>query len=445
MSFKDYVWNKNFELKGYFSDSPSNIASNDSLSGILHYTPQEIILELFGEFPDETGNSFGFSKDLEKIYGFSSDGNVLILNTYGKTMEHISTPGFSIIKYRIEKFKLYNIFYNKLENFDSKPEDWVALIDKLEKEEVMEFRFSFEHIEEWIEKSLVTFKYKDDKYIFESSVNDYQPTKVLIDTLKINFEDCASLYPLYETTSFRSKYYIKFTPLDSETKEFDDFYDAARKFNGFIEILSNVPISFTNIEFLVQDVLIDENRIPLINGKFFVQHARKYKKWNKSSQQNISLSKLDTNFEQILNHWFDKTEELEFIVKQFSKNLHGDLYIEDQLVDAIRNLEVYSRNFKIEQNGKTRKLILAERLKELFTSIDNSIKDKILPIELDMDSFINKLVQTRNYYTHGDKKERYPEMITNFNEMYDTKVLLQEVLRYYIYKELGRKYDFRNI
>ena len=441
MSFNDYVWDKDFELKGYFSDSPSNIASNDSLSGILHYTPQEITLELFGEFPDETGNSFGFSKDLEKIYGFSSDGNVLILNTYGKTMEHISTPGFSIIKYGIEKFKLYNIFYSKLENFDSKPEDWIALIDKLEKEEVMEFRFSFEHIEEWIEKSLVTIKYRENKDIFESSINDYKSTNALIKSLKIKFEDSPILYSSYTTTSFRSKYFIKFTPFDSETKKFNDFYDAARKFNGFIEILSNVPISFTNIEFLVQDVSIDENRIPLIKGKFFVQHARKYKKWNKSSQKNISLSKLDTNFNQILNHWFDKTEELEFIVKQFSKNLHGDLYLEDQLVDAIRNLEVYSRNFQIDQNGKQRKLFLSKRLKELFTSIDNINQDKIFPKELDRKSFIKKLVDTRNYYTHGDKKENHPKLITDFHEMYDTKVLLQEVLRYFIYKELGMEYD----
>lgn len=441
MSFKDYVLDKDFELKGYFSDSPGNIASNDSLSGVLHYTPQEITLELFGEFPDETGNSFGFSKDLEKIYGFSSDGNVLILNTYGKTMEHISTPGFSIIKYGIEKFKLYNIFYSKLENFDSKSEDWVALIDKLEKEEVMEFRFSFEHIEEWIEKSLVTIKHRKNKDIFESSINDYKSTNALIKSLKIKFEDSPILYSSYTTTSFRSKYYIKFTPLDSETKKFNDFYDAARKFNGFIEILSNIPISFTNIEFLVQDVLIDENRIPLIKGKFFVQHDRKYKKWNKSSQQNISLSKLDTNFDQILNHWFDKTEELEFIVKQFSKNLHGDLYLEDQLVDAIRNLEVYSRNFQIDENGKPRELTLSKRLKELFTSIDNINQDKIFPKELDRKFFIKKLVDTRNYYTHGDKKENHPKLITDFHEMYDTKVLLQEVLRYFIYKELGMNYN----
>lgn len=441
MSFKDYILDKDFELKGYFSDSPGNIASNDSLSGVLHYTPQEITLELFGEFPDETGNSFGFSKDLEKIYGFSSDGNVLILNTYGKTMEHISTPGFSIIKYGIEKFKLYNIFYSKLENFDSKSEDWVALIDKLEKEEVMEFRFSFEHIEEWIEKSLVTIKHRKNKDIFESSINDYKSTNALIKSLKIKFEDSPILYSSYTTKSFRSKYYIKFTPLDSETKKFNDFYDAARKFNGFIEILSNIPISFTNIEFLVQDVLIDENRIPLIKGKFFVQHDRKYKKWNKSSQQNISLSKLDTNFDQILNHWFDKTEELEFIVKQFSKNLHGDLYLEDQLVDAIRNLEVYSRNFQIDENGKPRELTLSKRLKELFTSIDNINQDKIFPKELDRKFFIKKLVDTRNYYTHGDKKENHPKLITDFHEMYDTKVLLQEVLRYFIYKELGMNYN----
>lgn len=441
MSFKDYVLDKDFELRGYFSDSPGNIASNDSLSGVLHYTPQEITLELFGEFPDETGNSFGFSKDLEKIYGFSSDGNVLILNTYGKTMEHISTPGFSIIKYGIEKFKLYNIFYSKLENFDSKSEDWVALIDKLEKEEVMEFRFSFEHIEEWIEKSLVTIKHRKNKDIFESSINDYKSTNALIKSLKIKFEDSPILYSSYTTTSFRSKYYIKFTPLDSETKKFNDFYDAARKFNGFIEILSNIPISFTNIEFLVQDVLIDENRIPLIKGKFFVQHDRKYKKWNKSSQQNISLSKLDTNFDQILNHWFDKTEELEFIVKQFSKNLHGDLYLEDQLVDAIRNLEVYSRNFQIDENGKPRELTLSKRLKELFTSIDNINQDKIFPKELDRKFFIKKLVDSRNYYTHGDKKENHPKLITDFHEMYDTKVLLQEVLRYFIYKELGMNYN----
>ena len=172
-------------------------------------------------------------------------------------------------------------------------------------------------------------------------------------------------------------------------------------------------------------------------------------------------------------------EELEFIVRQFSKNLHGDLYLEDQLIDAIRNLEVYSRNFKnftisqylseIEKTAKEslidfinthileeirRKFInrlkfkkkepsLSERLKKLFDSIDKLNQTKIFS-NCDREVLITKLTQTRNYYTHGDSKDKYPEMITDIHEMYETKLLLQEVLRYYIYQELDMKYKYEN-
>ena len=50
------------------------------------------------------------------------------------------------------------------------------------------------------------------------------------------------------------------------------------------------------------------------------------------------------------------------------------------------------------------------------------------------------MTQTRNYHTHVDIKEKYPAMITDINEMYNTKVLLQEILRYYIYQELDMEY-----
>ena len=41
-------------------------------------------------------------------------------------------------------------------------------------------------------------------------------------------------------------------------------------------------------------------------------------------------------------------------------------------------------------------------------------------------------------------KDKYPEMITDISEMYETKLLLQEVLRYYIYQELDMKYKYKN-
>ena len=477
MKFGDYVWDKEFEIKGYFADSPENINTNDSISGILHYTPLEIIVELFGEFPEDYDYKMGFSKYLEKIYGYSSNGNLLILNTYGEPLGTSSIPGFPIIKYRVKNFKLYNVLYTQLDNFDSTPQGWRRLIDHLEKEEVNEFKFSFEHIEEWIKKSLVTVKYGKNQTIFESAVNEYQSTKVLIKSLGINFEDAAMLYSSFETKTFTSDYFIKFTSEDSKNMKFTVFHSAALKFIEFIEILSNVPISFTNIEFLVDYKLIEEKRLPLIKGKFFVQHARKFRKWDIDSKQNISLSNLGHDFESILNNWFDKTEKLEFIVRQFSKNLHGDLYLEDQLVDAIRNLEVYSRGFqkfRIRKNltvsekqsreaiykfidesiyeedkkkfknklaFKSRTPNLSERLEKIFDSIDEINKDKIFHKIIDKNLFIIKLVQTRNYHTHGDSKKKYPKMIKSINEMYETKVLLQEVLRYFIYKELGMEYQ----
>lgn len=479
MNFKDYTWDKEFEIKGYFSERSDAIVSKNNLSGILHYSPREIVLELFGEFEEETGISFGFGKHLEKIYGFSSSGNILILNTYGEPMVHSSSPGFPITRYRVKNFKIYSVFYNELENFDYRSEAFKDLINELDSEEIKEYRFSFEHIDEWIEKSLVTIKRAENKTIFESAINEYQSTKVLIKSLGMNFEDMPVLYSSFTTGSFTSDYFIKLTSADLNTRYFDEFYQASRKFKEFIEILSNIPLSFTNIEFFVRYKMIGGKRLPLIKGKFFVQHSRKSKKWKSYSQQDISLRKLEDNFEHILNHWFDKSEELEFIVRQFSKNLHGDLYLEDQLVDAIRNLEVYSRNFKdfkISQNlsnveeqakqslfdfinthileevrGKFRNRLkfnkkepnLSERLKNLFDSIDELNQSKIFS-NSERELLIAKLTQTRNYYTHGDSKDKYPKMIIDIHEMYETKLLLQEVLRYYIYQELDMKYKYKN-
>ena len=147
------------------------------------------------------------------------------------------------------------------------------------------------------------------------------------------------------------------------------------------------------------------------------------------------------------------------------------------MVDAIRNLEVYSRNFikftaakptlSPEQENARQKVInfintsiekefrrnlknriklkyrepkLSERLLNLFENIDLDNQIKLFSKFKYKELLVQKLVDTRNYYTHGDLKENYPNLITNFNEMYEVKILLQDILRYYIYQELDMKY-----
>ena len=93
-------------------------------------------------------------------------------------MVHSSSPGFPITRYRVNNFKIYSVFYNELGNFDYSSEAFKDLINELDSEKIKEYKFSFEHIEEWIEKSLVTVKYRDNQTIFESAISEYQLTKV---------------------------------------------------------------------------------------------------------------------------------------------------------------------------------------------------------------------------------------------------------------------------
>ena len=47
LSYKSYSWDKEFEIKGYFSDDKSKVVDHEVNSGILTYSPNEIILEIF--------------------------------------------------------------------------------------------------------------------------------------------------------------------------------------------------------------------------------------------------------------------------------------------------------------------------------------------------------------------------------------------------------------
>ena len=141
---------------------------------------------------------------MEKIYGYSSDGKIIILNTYGEPTGTSSCPGFPITKYHVKNFKIYNVYYSAIENFNYSSESFKNLFDKLESEKSVEYKFSFEHIEEWVDKSLVDIKRRADQAIFESAVNKYQSKKVLINALGITLEDTAILNTSYTTPFFKS-------------------------------------------------------------------------------------------------------------------------------------------------------------------------------------------------------------------------------------------------
>ena len=475
LSYKSYSWDKEFEIKGYFSDDKSKVASSEANSGILTYSPNEIVLEIFREFPNDEAISINFGDPVNKIYGFDSSGNLLILESYGSPYGTDNSSGFPMKKYRIKNFKIFEINYQWLPNKDNFKDLIVELIDELEDTKVQYYQFSFDHLEDWIGKPIISterdFEQKD--FNIEVNISDYPLTEVLITSEDLKFKDVPSYIFSYDALSVEPSYRIHLSSPTDRKVSFQKCYDTSIRIKELVEMLSEKPLSFETIEFLCEKR--KDNNWPIIRGKYFVQHSRKNIKWDKHELHKISLNKLGDNFEAIINNWFDKSEQLEFIVRSFTANLHGTPYLEDSFIDSIRNLEVFARNFrgekradvsKEEKINKQRvfdfinnniddcfKKIFRNRLK--YQRQDNDLRKKLLDLFTDVlgkigknkltedsiSSIVNKLYDSRNYYIHGDEKSKYKNLVTDFNEMYELLTLCQEVLRFYIFQEIGLEYD----
>ena len=519
LTYKSYSWDKDFEIKGYFSDNKSKVVSSEANSGILTYSPNEIVLEIFGEFPNDEAISINFGNPVDKIYGFDSSGNLLILESYGSPYGTSNSSGFPMKKYRIKTFKIFEINYQWLPNTNNFKDLIVELIDELEDTKVQYYQFSFDHLADWIGKPIISterdFEQKD--FNIEVNISDYPLTEVLITSEDLKFKDVPSYIFSYDALSVEPSYRIHLSSPTDRKVSFQKCYDTSIRIKELVELLSEKPLSFETIEFLCEKR--KDNNWPIIRGKYFVQHSRKNIKWDKHELHKISLNKLGDNFEAIINNWFDKSEQLEFIVRSFTANLHGTPYLEDSFIDSIRNLEVFARNFRGEQQAdiskeedinkqrvfdfinknedsfidsirnlevfarnfrgeqqadiskeedinkqrvfdfinknidESFKKIFRNRLKyqrqdsdlrkkllDLFTNVPGKIgKNKLT--ETSISSIVKKLYDSRNYYIHGDEKSKYKNLVTDFNEMYELRTLCQEVLRFYIFQELGLEYD----
>ena len=475
LTYKSYSWDKEFEIKGYFSDDKSKVVDHEANSGILTYSPNEIILEIFGEFSSDDEIITNFGHPIDKIYGFDSHGKLLILESYGSPFGTDNAPGFPLRKYRIKNFKIFDINYQLFPNKNNFKELIVELIDELEDTKVQYYQFSFDHLEDWIGKSIISAErdFKQRNFNIAVNISDYQSTEVLITSEDLKFKDVPSYIFSYDALSVEPSYRIHLSSPTDRKVSFQKCYDTSIRIKELVEMLSEKPLSFETIEFLCEKR--QDNNWAIIKGKYFVQHSRKNIKWDKHELHKISLNKLGDNFEAIINNWFDKSEQLEFIVRSFTANLHGAPYLEDSFIDSIRNLEVFARNFRGEQRADISKAedinkqrvfdFINKNIDESFKKVfrnrlkyqrqDSDLRKKLLDLfsnvlgkigknkltEASISSIVKKLYDSRNYYIHGDEKSKYKNLVTDFNEMYELRTLCQEVLRFYIFQELGLEYD----
>lgn len=491
MKFKDYRLDKQFDILGIWYLEGDTI--KNGVSGILHYNNENIELELFGAFGSET---ISFNGDVEyvNILGFSQNGKHLMLNNCMLTNNQNNYPGFSVNSYSIDTFFIFEVHDNERDWIDGENKDFIKNIINNELL-IDEYEFGVNHLSLWLENGGIESYYSlgDDKRLkkmgiqYDSSKNQTKkfPIPIISMMLRENVRVKNKLGKNLLTASFDSESTFKLLSLENQINFFNA-YEKSDSIVKLLELLNTAKLHFEFIEFISKGKINDETDQdeikPYIKGRYFF---RQIGEKNNNSKFNVrfKLTDIDTEFEKILDNWFRKSDELESVVNNYLSDLYiPNYFLETKFLNSIRSLEVYYRNFvnienedSNEQNGideMVKKITdyvsetvpndlhdyfierinfveegsLRKKLTHLISGLPDEFFDKNFAIKgkkksKRKTSLVNSLVQTRNYYTHGDKDEKFDKKIDNIHELLEINNKLRKVIEYYIYKELGLNDD----
>lgn len=429
----------------------NDMSISDGIFGQLNYNPEKIILELKGSF---TNNLIENST----IYGFSTDGNYILLEDCFIVNQSNNFPGITILEYNIQTL------------FISKSEINHSILENIKK-----FTISFEEYENWntssaiqllrlpVDSELISIQYSKDslkeiqkEYFLEKS--NLKITEFA--EIKTDFRNS-----LYDFKVLQKKY------LSVEYMDFTTFhYEQAMKNVSFINhlysfLLNNIlnykelclHITSPSTQDLQKVQVYFHQRIASINSRYL-----------------INYNEIEDIFPRLLNEFDTLYSTLEKILSGHSNSSIKKFFEVDDFLQAARNLEVFSRNFhnvtsNLPENYSQTKEMLLENLNqsknsELISFFESKItfigeislnkKLKILiqsiPEELQISLFklpskslsksIKKYCQTvadtRNYYTHGDNISKYNNAINDMKELHTIYMKMRCLMDILILKTL---------
>lgn len=468
---KNYRLDSDFEIMGSWT-IPGYDIEKDGITGKLTFDDNDIEFELYGVFGflNEVQNDEIFSFHLlneEYIFGLNQDGYTIILHNAIQLKRDLSNTSLPYSRYKIGKCIISKIDYNTCEfNF----EEFTKIISKdgIENIECTSCEFSFKDMNIWMDTSAITKKiYKKSSGIFYDSSN-FINGKYIINNKNLQFSNHTSgivkPYKIEEECFWRLKYYnnknINLKTLKENTNIFRDL----------IQVFVDTPVEYTlyKLNLSIKNIFGHNIKADYIFPQF---------KSKVESKIIIRYTDIMDNFGNILNNWYEKKDKLNLIISNFKYNINVNYFSESNLLNIIRNLEMYHRRFidneksrlkdeklesyikKLENyindnvcEEKYRKrftnnikyyseMNLSKRLSQTFKLLDEKIKNEFLKLpdkspSDSIQSIVYRLVQTRNYYTHGDNIENYPKSITNTVDQINMASVLNQINKYFIYKEL---------
>lgn len=466
---REYRMDNSFEMLGLWAIDYENFNElGNTMNGTLYYTEYGLELQLFEELGEEFGEN---SKDGSDVYGFSQDGKLIWLKNCLLKKNEWSAPGFPIERYSAQEGYIFEVNFNSLNDSDFISDAFKRIFENGREILVENLSFSTNSLYEWF--GGVIPKDNSEKFIFplekenlniQFGVNRTRNKNIGLETEKLEGQ-------------------LILSQLDGEKNTFSQIFEKARSVKKLLEVFCQKTLHYSYIGFniLTQDLKTGSKTIenyPIIRGRYYKSQIGN-KDDSSLTFNKFKLRDLNVEMEDILQNWFSERDSLKFIVDGYLSDLYLPYYIEHKLLNSIRNLEVYYRNFieeeyddsdmrkdrekiidyiktNIKGNNESKfisrinypdNISLSKKLKDLIKELPEPLFDDLEIKEEDkspsdsISSFVNRLVQTRNYYTHGDNPENYPNRIINVDEFFFANQKLMKICTYYIYKTLDISED----
>lgn len=407
------------------------------------------ILEVFedGSSELELIGSFGSLNYYPIIIGITSSGRKITLYNCYATNRAFSSGGFKTEKLTV------NIVFDGV-HFENK--------DELKFNEVM---VNYSNLEEWFGVNNIKVESDDNKENFTATAKYYSegsPEVEVADNIKLkikNFTKFPSRKLVQIDANFKEESFISI--YSDSLIDFFECMDIHNCMRNFLSLGVGNPVDIRNIK----GVIYKEGTRNIIVNIYFKELKNKCRELI-PSQMLFDYNEIRCNFIDYITNWYSKYNKLNDIFSLYFSAIYNNyLYISNKFLQYTQALESYHRRVRNnevkvdEEYIKNREAVLdilkgteycdwlcnvlevkneptfRGRLQELLSEnkeLLNTSKTKIK-------SFVNKIYETRNYYTHFDEKKRARAL--SGEDLYKATCVLEIIIKSCIMREIGFSYE----
>ena len=459
MQFENYTLKQSFESVGMWT--PDYKQLDAAVTGVFSVTADCYELTLFG-FTNQFENK-------RMIYGYTEDGKLIWIPNFKKITDSKSDARFAVTHIIVEEFYLFEVnpTYFTGQNMIDEAFNQIFQNSRFDFQ-IHQLSFSTNHLLEWMgeQAQYIAETQKQEIHIPYGTVNSDQyslPNKLLLQ------------FDLKQTISQKdigiymdSAAEIAIQTEDEKKAWFKRLHKEALSVVKLIDFLGGWVNEFTFIHFDIS---------PGIRGSYFFPQSHITSDY---TEREVHTTYLDIEhiFHKVLLNYMDKRKKLDLVLDDYLSEYYLVEFYETKLLNSIRNLEIFHRNFieprdvfkkdeGIEEaraqiinfinkevpdkyQGRFRSQVYYQPEKSLRKRMDYLIKNlpaevfDVLQIKMpkrrksrSIGSFVNRLIETRHYYTHGDFPENYPSRIVELDQIKRVNQTLRKICLYYVYRELG--------